>query len=467
MAVLPKNDLISPQPAALLKLLARQWQQFAKAAGLFRQPERATLPRVAVALSGGRDSVFLLAQLCGLWHDMGRNHPGFQLSAVHVHHNLQPQADAWGEFCARLCADWGVPFSLYRVQVDHNSGRGLEAAARDARYRALLDHPADIIALAHHQDDQLETALLGLIRGGGSRAIAAMPPWRREREKWLWRPMLDISRADIEHAVAELKLPYVDDPSNTDTAYLRNWVRREWLPSLFRRIPQARSHLQHAIAAAQEEAALIEEIAAHDWTRLDRQGTLNRGVWLALSPARRHLLLKTWAEKNHLGTPTRASVRDFAEHWQAGLPENAVWALPHGEAVVYGGQLWAWSQQHPLRQKCAAQTSDLWDDKAFIHKSKQFGLPWRCADFKQQGWQVRRVRRDDTLCLKVGHKSVLKILQEWKVPPFVRGFWPVLADEHDTCIAIGNGWVDCEKGESGGFIIEFFDLNQFCQGFPD
>src|SRR5262249_53185177 len=143
--------------------------------------KRPSVKRIAVGLSGGVDSVVLLHQL----KDRG-------VSAIHVHHGLSPNADAWVDFCRRLCRQWKVPLTVKRVSV-RRAGKGLEAAAREARHRAFDEAKADIIALAHNLDDQAETVLMNLLRGAGVRGASGMP----ERSEKLWRPLLHTSRRDI------------------------------------------------------------------------------------------------------------------------------------------------------------------------------------------------------------------------------------------------------------------------------
>ena len=144
---------------------------------------------VTVGLSGGLDSVVLLHMLACLREELGLN-----VHALHVHHGLSRNADDWLGFCTRLCQEWNVPFRSVKVEVKKD-GLGIEAAARKARYQAFSDDPSGIIALAHHQDDQIETFMLAAVRGGGIKALAAMPQWRKlDEETQIWRPLLTFSR---------------------------------------------------------------------------------------------------------------------------------------------------------------------------------------------------------------------------------------------------------------------------------
>src|SRR5947208_238629 len=184
--------------------------------------------RLAVGLSGGVDSVVLLHVL--------KQHPGLNLSAIHVHHGLSPNAGAWARFCRALCTRWGVPLAVRRVKVAKR-GAGLEAAAREARYRAFKNVPCDAVALAHNRDDQAETVLMNLLRGAGVRGASGMPPRGRLDGKMLLRPLLEVPRAAILAYAREQGLEWVEDESNADEALTRNFVRRRLGPLLESRIP--------------------------------------------------------------------------------------------------------------------------------------------------------------------------------------------------------------------------------------
>jgi tRNA(Ile)-lysidine synthase len=196
--------------------------------------------RVAVGLSGGMDSVVLLHILHGLAPALG-----FRLSAIHVNHGLSPNAGAWQSFCASVCRALPVPFKAVKVNVDRR-GRGLEAAAREARRAALSGARADVIALAHHQDDQAETVLFNLLRGAGLAGASGMPARGTLGRKLLLRPLLEVPRSAIHAHALQQRLGWIEDESNDDEAMTRNFLRRRVGPLLATRFPRWRANLARA-----------------------------------------------------------------------------------------------------------------------------------------------------------------------------------------------------------------------------
>ncbi|GHU11598.1 hypothetical protein FACS1894185_5110 [Betaproteobacteria bacterium] len=203
---------------------------------------RARLPEKSplwVGLSGGRDSVVLL-HLCQKALPPGR------VRALHVHHGLSPHADAWAAFCEQLCRDWGIPYTLKKVEVPRHDGQGVEAAARHARYLAFQESDAEYLALAHHRRDQAETLLFNLCRGAGVIGAAAMPHSRQIGNLTLLRPLLDLNANVIAAYAAAEQLRWVEDESNADIGYSRNFLRHQILPELTTRFPAAESALARA-----------------------------------------------------------------------------------------------------------------------------------------------------------------------------------------------------------------------------
>ena len=206
-----------------------------------------------IALSGGRDSMVLL----DLLHRWGQEHPEIRLQAVHVNHGLHPSASEWVLMCRSACEQRSIPLTVKTCRVQTDSGLGLEASARQARYRAFKDVLAqeDVLLLAHHANDQAETILYRLLRGSGPRGLAGMPKQRVLGSGQLVRPLLQIERELIEAWASAQALPFVDDPSNLDTRLDRNFLRSEVLPVIASRWPSYVSTLLRAGALQQQALA--------------------------------------------------------------------------------------------------------------------------------------------------------------------------------------------------------------------
>ena len=194
-----------------------------------------------VALSGGLDSTVLLHLLVQL----RKTHSLPPITAVHVHHGLQAAADAWPAHCQALCKGLGVPLQVIAVQVQ--AGASVERAARDARYQAFtaISGAGEVLLLGQHRDDQAETLLFRLLRGAGVSGLAGMPRQRRLGAGHLCRPLLDVSRAQLESYARAQGLSWIEDPSNSQTDFSRNFLRHEVLPVLARRWPQAAGTDRH------------------------------------------------------------------------------------------------------------------------------------------------------------------------------------------------------------------------------
>jgi tRNA(Ile)-lysidine synthase len=186
-----------------------------------------------------------------------KGEPG--LRAIHVHHGLSPNADAWAAFCRRLCKRWRVPLAVKKVKVMER-GEGLEAAARRARYEAFSKVNAGRIALAHHLDDQAETVLMNLLRGAGRRGAAGMQRESRFRGKTLWRPLLDVPRQALVAYAREHGLEWIEDESNLNEALTRNFVRRTVGPLLETRYPKWRENLARAARHFSRQEAGAQEL---------------------------------------------------------------------------------------------------------------------------------------------------------------------------------------------------------------
>ena len=299
--------------------------------------------RIAVALSGGRDSMVLLDALAGLRAAMP-----VAVSAVHVHHGLSPNADAWAAFCAAECARRGVALTLRRVQVARAPGDSLEATARTARFAALASADADVIALAHHADDQAETLLLQLLRGAGPHGLAAMPAARAAGGPVLIRPLLALPRTALATYARERNVAWIDDESNADTGLRRNYLRHEIVPRLAAAFPGYPATLVRAAAHNAEAAHLLDELAVLDagdagGANDDETATLDRAVLVALakrSPARARNLLRWFLRRHRLPPPSTARLAAMQEQLVRAAPDARVRVAHAGiEVGIFRGRI--------------------------------------------------------------------------------------------------------------------------------
>ena len=259
-----------------------------------RRPADATR-RLAVAASGGRDSTALLHAT------VRRAAPlGLEVVALHVHHGLMADADAWCTHVQRQAARWGAGFAVERLEGAPARGESVEAWARRGRYHALgrlaRDAGCDLVLLAQHRRDQAETFLIQALRGGGAAGLAAMPRLvHRDGLAWA-RPWLDQPREAIEAYVRRHRLRFIDDPSNGDLRFARARLRGLW-PALSEAFGDAETTLARAAQRAAAEAALVQEVAGESLQALladDADAGLPVPAWLRLSAARRAAVLRQW-----------------------------------------------------------------------------------------------------------------------------------------------------------------------------
>lgn len=243
--------------------------------------------KICVGLSGGVDSIVLLHVL-----SLCQKTLPFQLSAVHVNHGISPHAQAWSDFAQSYTESLGYSCAVHCVDLVKRSAEGLEALARKARYAVYEALTCDAIALAHHQDDQAETLLLQLLRGSGVVGLAAMPKKRpMQSDKHLIRPFLDVSRACLLSYAKAYQLTWVEDESNQDTRFRRNFLRHEILPRLQQHYPKPSHILSRAAHYFSETSELLADLAEQDCPQIKSLEPLPRAVLLPLSDTRQRNVL--------------------------------------------------------------------------------------------------------------------------------------------------------------------------------
>jgi len=403
--------------------------------------------RYWVAYSGGVDSHALLHALCEL-----RTRLSAPVAALHVHHGLQAAADHWVSHCQQVCDQLQVDLTVQRVNAHAASGESPEAAARQARYRAMREvmQPQDMLLSAHHQNDQAETVLLQLVRGAGVNGLAGMPVCTALGQGYLARPLLGFTRAMLEAYAQQQQLQWIEDPTNSDTVFERNFIRQRVMPLLNSRWPMHAATLSRAASHLAEAAELLNALAAEDWATLRSAipNTLTVATLQALPPARQRNVLRYWLKEIcQLPLPDTlhlARLRDELLCARADANPEVIW--PGAEVRRYQEYLYAmpplpalprdWSTHWDL-----AQPLSLPDGARQLEADTVRGAGLR-ADALLAGVEVRFRHGGESLQLpgRTHHHALKKLLQEWGVPPWLRERIPLiyvqgqLAQVVDYCI---------------------------------
>ncbi|MCP5197789.1 MAG: tRNA lysidine(34) synthetase TilS [Gammaproteobacteria bacterium] len=390
-----------------------------------------------VGYSGGLDSQVLLHGLA-----TGRQRwPERRLEAIYIDHGLQAASVAWGEHCARICQALDVPFRIMRIDARPASGESPEAAARQARYAvfAAALGPNSALLTAHHRDDQAETLLLQLLRGAGPHGLAAMPAVSRLGEGRLLRPFLDRDRAELLAYAREHGLHWIEDASNTDIDFDRNYLRHRVLPLLRDRWPAANRTLARSARLCAETAAWLDEQAAADLVDVatDRPDCLSISGLGRLSEQRQRHVLRHWLRQLQLPIPDARQLRHLLQDTLTAAADRNPWVRwPGGEGRRYRDALYALS---PLPLHDARQTyvwpsnADGWPplDLAGVGQLRMqatIGTGLRAAGlsggslivgFRQGGERFRPAGRAHGQELK-------KLLQEAGIPPWERDRLPLI-----------------------------------------
>ncbi|WP_187487641.1 tRNA lysidine(34) synthetase TilS [Duffyella gerundensis] len=384
--------------------------------------------RLLVAFSGGLDSTVLLHQLAG-W----RQQNDVELRAIHIHHGLSPHADEWVMHCQQQCAQWQIPLIVERVAVDGREA-GIEGAARAARYAAFRQAllPDEVLVTAQHLDDQAETLLLALKRGSGPAGLAAMPATLSLGEHQLVRPLLTQSRAQLVEWAQAHQLSWIEDESNLDTRFDRNFLRQQVLPILSVRWPHFSQAAARSAALCGEQEQLLDELLAASLSQqIQGNGSLLIPPLLNLSEAHRNALLRRWIALQGGKMPSRDALARIWHEVILSRPD-AVPCLQLGlhqlrryRDALYWLPPFADISQQVLPWQAPWAALQLPDNLGIVHR----------ADV---GQQVRAPREDEGVSIRFqahghvhilgrnGGRSMKKIWQELGIPPWQRERTPLI-----------------------------------------
>lgn len=406
--------------------------------------------RWLVGFSGGLDSTVLLSALVAA-------RPAQPVLAIHVNHSLSGNAAEWQSHCETLCREWGVPVEVEKVEVQP-AGFGIEDAAREARYAAFARHmqPGDCLLLGHHRDDQAETLLLRLMRGAGPRGLGGIVRARPFAQGRLVRPLLDVSRGELEHYACRSDLSWIIDESNADERFDRNFVRRQILPPLAERWPDFGRRWQLTAEACQEADQLSRDLAELDRRSLDEQPA--RGGWslhresLAKLPAyRRRNVLRGWVMARGYPVMERRHLEEVERQFFSGDPPSGAMVNWSGTTLgFFQGRLYLisslpslppankilWEASADLRLADGSLLQALPETRGLCLSGQRVEVSWR-----RGGERCRPSGR--------GHSQTLKkLLQEYSVEPWWRDRLPLIYLNGELA-AVGDLWI-CEKFDTEG-----------------
>jgi len=377
--------------------------------------------RIAVALSGGLDSVVLLDTVC-----KAQAKDQSQIFAFHIHHGLQKQADEWLIFCEKLAKKYKIHFDFRLLHLTGNSEEGnIEARARAGRYEALtelcIEYGIKDLLLAHHQNDQAETVLLQLLRGAGVAGTAGMPAVReingKEGKVTLGRPLLNHSRKELEAYAKAHKLRWIEDPSNQDSKYRRNAIRKSILPALEKIQPEAIANLARSAGLLGEAQALLDRLAVQDGKIILLKTGLKHKTLMDLAkkdlPAANNVL-RYWLKANDLAMPSQERLAA----WWRDL-----------NSVKAGAQLeWSHDQKNIRLWRGFLQIEELktgqWIFKTIPVSSKTPGLPSQWVKEAQENGLITEKDRSGSekiqIKAKTPRKTLKNLFQENDIPPWQR-----------------------------------------------
>jgi len=415
--------------------------------------------QIFLAYSGGVDSHVLL--------HLGVQDPALRdrLTAVHVHHGLQSQADAWAEHAEASARALGVNFLLFRVDARPQPGESPEETARNARYAALRSvlAPGDVLLVAQHQDDQLETVLLQLLRGGGLLGLAGMPPSLPFGRGMLLRPFLQVRKQLIDDYAAAHRLCWVEDPSNNESIYDRNFLRRQVLPLLKQRWPSCAQTVARAAGHCAEAHVLLADMAAESFGEVWREAdnTLNGERLNAFDLPRRQLIIRHWFRRMGLKMPSQAFLaRLFEQVIGAGVNGNPVLCGQGYQIRRYRGRLYCLKDDHgedfeDLDWPKDRESIGIGGGRVLSRVRSRAGIPE--AIWRQVTVGVRFRGGGETIALpgRQGHHRLKNLYQEAGIPPWQRPALPLIYVDGKLA-AVADLWISAEFYREGrGDCVRF------------
>lgn len=418
-----------------------------------------------VGFSGGLDSTVLLHALAQMPELKSK------LKAIHVHHGLSANADAWLEHCQQFCQQLDIPFVAEKVQLVGNKD-GIEQAARDARYQAYKKHAreGDYLLQAHHGDDQIETFLMRVTRGAGLQGLASIPKQRElSSQVTILRPLLSIPRAVLEEYAFKQQLSWVEDESNQDSSYERNWWRNELLPQIKQQFPQRQTSFLRSVEQLQQDAQLLNDLLAPSVEQVLRlcswPNCADRAIDIVALKSLPELywpyIVRIWLKRYNILLPSQAWLRELLRVLDQSAEESQPKLQLAGyEVFIYRQKLFlhrpASAPVQPLDIYLQDKQVWLWAGGELVAESAQQGLlageyQLVSANTLSSQQRLQPVGRPS--------KTLKALFQEQGIPKILRGSWPALMRNGELCVLVGvavdQNYLISDSDASSGFILKW------------
>lgn len=396
--------------------------------------------RLFIGFSGGLDSTVLLHNL--ITHSSFAN----KLTAVHINHGLSPNALAWQNHCQQFCSEYKIHFVVEQVEFERQAN--IEEEARKARYQAfaLLLEDKDGLVLGHHLDDQAETLLLQLFRGTGIEGLAAMAPIKKLAQGELLRPLLHHSRQTLEEYAQFYKLKWVDDESNRDISFTRNYLRHQVLPLLRQRWPTMVNNLARTAQHCQQAQANLDDLARIDCPTLNQPSkTLPVTPLLVLNHHRLSNVLRLWLKSNQVQLPSTSTfnrvIKEVIHAKEDAKPlvawrdvcirryQQMLYLIKNESRTCFQAKNWG-SFPNPLIIEGLGKIETKKGNKGLV-------LP------EQAQIEIRFRQGGESFHWHGQTKPLKKLFQEWQIPPWKRDSIPLLYVNSHLAAVIGHAIADC------------------------
>lgn len=406
-----------------------------------------------IAYSGGLDSHVLLHVCATL-----RKHYAISFKAIHINHGLSSNATDWALHCATVCRELDIEFTTHAITIAAMPGDSPEALARDLRYKTLSNvmDVGDILLTAHHQDDQAETVLLQLLRGAGPKGLAAMPIIKRFAQGFHGRPFLTISHATLEKYANYHGLRWIEDESNQNTDFSRNYLRHDVLPVLKKRWPSVTDTLSRVAEHCAEAQDLIDGEMNRYLAASKNDLGLSITALLALSSSVQRHVLRLWLSHLSFPIPSVVKMQQIQNTFLQAAPDklpHITWGsveLRRYQDTLYAMKKLVMHDEHKIYEWDVTQPLTL-PNIGILHAVLTPG----------QGLRINisritvRFRQGGECCRLPGrafHHNLKKLFQQWGVPPWERSRVPLLF-HNNTLIAVVGYFIDAEyvakAGEKG------------------